>query len=239
MQKMKCSVCGHIHESNTAPEKCPVCGVGPENLTILTEEQSWKCTICSYVHKGDNPPEICPVCKVNKDKFILENASLAEEKDENIVPSKEVNMVSEGCFFTRLVRKYHLHSISVHFPNGILPCAISFILLSFFLSELSLDSAAFYCLIFVLINMPLVILSGVVEWRRRYGATKTPVFAIKAACALVVLLGISALVLWRYIQPNVLFSEQGVIFVSVALLILGAAGIAGHLGGSLMFASRK
>ncbi|MGL6186562.1 MAG: rubredoxin-like domain-containing protein, partial [Clostridium chrysemydis] len=28
MKKFVCTVCGYIHEGETAPEKCPVCGVG-------------------------------------------------------------------------------------------------------------------------------------------------------------------------------------------------------------------
>ena len=28
MAKFVCSVCGYVHEGDSAPEKCPVCGVG-------------------------------------------------------------------------------------------------------------------------------------------------------------------------------------------------------------------
>ncbi len=27
MAKFVCSVCGYVHEGDSAPEKCPVCGV--------------------------------------------------------------------------------------------------------------------------------------------------------------------------------------------------------------------
>jgi rubrerythrin len=32
MKKFVCTVCGYIHEGETAPEKCPVCGVGAEKF---------------------------------------------------------------------------------------------------------------------------------------------------------------------------------------------------------------
>ena len=28
MAKFVCSVCGYVHEGDSAPEKCPVCGLG-------------------------------------------------------------------------------------------------------------------------------------------------------------------------------------------------------------------
>jgi len=32
MKKFICTVCGHIHEGEKAPDKCPICGVGPEKF---------------------------------------------------------------------------------------------------------------------------------------------------------------------------------------------------------------
>ena len=33
MAKFVCSVCGYVHEGDSAPEKCPVCGVPAEKIT--------------------------------------------------------------------------------------------------------------------------------------------------------------------------------------------------------------
>ena len=33
MAKFVCSVCGYVHEGDSAPEKCPVCGVPAEKFT--------------------------------------------------------------------------------------------------------------------------------------------------------------------------------------------------------------
>ncbi len=32
MRKFVCSVCGYVHEGDSAPEKCPLCKVGPEKF---------------------------------------------------------------------------------------------------------------------------------------------------------------------------------------------------------------
>jgi rubrerythrin len=42
MAKWVCSVCGYVHEGDTAPEKCPQCGVPSEKFVKQTEgEMSW------------------------------------------------------------------------------------------------------------------------------------------------------------------------------------------------------
>ena len=38
MKKFVCTVCGYIYEGEAAPEKCPVCGVGPEKFIEKTGE---------------------------------------------------------------------------------------------------------------------------------------------------------------------------------------------------------
>lgn len=39
-KKFKCEVCGYIHEGDAAPDKCPVCGVGPDKFTEIVDEKS-------------------------------------------------------------------------------------------------------------------------------------------------------------------------------------------------------
>jgi len=44
MAKFVCPVCGYVHEGDSAPEKCPQCGVSGERFTKQeTEEISWAC----------------------------------------------------------------------------------------------------------------------------------------------------------------------------------------------------
>jgi len=37
-KKWRCTVCNYIHIGETPPDKCPVCGVGPEKFVLVTEE---------------------------------------------------------------------------------------------------------------------------------------------------------------------------------------------------------
>lgn len=39
-KKFKCEVCGYIHEGDAAPDKCPVCGAGPDKFTEVVDEKS-------------------------------------------------------------------------------------------------------------------------------------------------------------------------------------------------------
>jgi len=38
VKRWRCTVCNYIHEGETPPDKCPVCGVGPEKFVLVTEE---------------------------------------------------------------------------------------------------------------------------------------------------------------------------------------------------------
>ncbi len=46
MAKWVCSVCGYIHEGDSAPEKCPICKVPAEKFNKMTEEAAY-----ATVHK--------------------------------------------------------------------------------------------------------------------------------------------------------------------------------------------
>jgi flavin reductase (DIM6/NTAB) family NADH-FMN oxidoreductase RutF len=37
MKQWRCKICGYIHVGGTPPEKCPVCGAGPEYFELLDE----------------------------------------------------------------------------------------------------------------------------------------------------------------------------------------------------------
>jgi len=41
MAKWVCSVCGYVHEGDQPPEKCPVCGVGPDKFNKQEGEMTW------------------------------------------------------------------------------------------------------------------------------------------------------------------------------------------------------
>ncbi|OQX20932.1 MAG: hypothetical protein BWK80_35045, partial [Desulfobacteraceae bacterium IS3] len=78
------------------------------------------------------------------------------------------------------------------------------------------------------------------DWKRIYGAQMTNLFFTKMVCGGVVTATCFILVLWSIVNPNVMYrSETRWIFLFIHLIMLGAAGLAGHLGGNLVFGKRK
>ena len=41
MKKWVCPVCGYVHEGDTAPEKCPLCGVPGEKFKEQSADKVW------------------------------------------------------------------------------------------------------------------------------------------------------------------------------------------------------
>ena len=102
------------------------------------------------------------------------------------------------------------------------------------------EYSAYYNLIFVLIMLPVVMLTGFIEWQKRYKGIKTPIFITKIICSIIVIASANVLVLWRVIDPAVasVGSPSPLMYLGIAAVMLGAAGIAGHLGGKLVFGTR-
>lgn len=257
MKRWKCSVCGYMHEGDKPPEKCPLCGVPAEKFVEVksikegqkdapkqTEKDTgnWKCSVCGHVHEGEGLPEKCPLCGAPAEKFIKEEVPAAQKKPETI---KEVAQPQAGKktfldFIRSQFLKHHVHPISVHFPNGVLPVALVFLALSSFLSITGLELAAFFNLVFVLINMPLVMISGYIEWQSRYSGAATLLFKIKIASSLVVVVCLTWLIGWRIVNPEIIVQDthQRWVYLVIAAVMVGAAGVAGHLGGKLVFGGR-
>lgn len=258
-KRWQCTVCGHDHNDARPPEKCPVCDSPGTMFTAMEHaEQSgaeavqgrrWRCTVCGYIHNGDEPPEKCPVCAAPKGMFVEIDAegktigepAVAVESAVALVGEKNGKKTSPMIDkFAGLVLKLHLHPISVHFPNGVLPVALVFLGIAMFFNIASLETAAYYNLIFVLLTLPLVLLTGFLEWQKRYKGLKTAIFITKIACALIVLATTNVLVFWRLLDPGVVAegSPSRLIYLGVAGAMLAATGLAGHLGGKLVFGSR-
>jgi len=204
--------------------------------------KKWKCTVCGYIHNGAEPPETCPVCGADKSKFIeiTEEAPSPEAKAEAPEMEKAAPEVhSRGLYglMTDLMVKQHAHPISVHIPNGLLPVSIIFIFISLILSWPTLGQAAFYNLVMVVLAMPFVIFSGYVDWQRRYGGNLTTYFMIKMICAAVVTLTAAIVVVWAWIDPGILVAASGYrfVFLLICVVMVAAAGIAGFIGGKLVF----
>ena len=52
MKKFVCTVCGYVHEGDTAPEKCPVCKVPAEKFQEQSAERTWACEHVVGVAQG-------------------------------------------------------------------------------------------------------------------------------------------------------------------------------------------
>ena len=214
--------------------------------------KKWRCTVCGYIHEGEEPPEICPVCGADRSKFVEivaeENGEkksktkidpLEPETEANVAdaPGTTLDPLSKYDRIYQLMVKHHVHPISVHIPNGLLPVSVLFIFLAVIFKFTGLSQAAFYNLIFVVFSMPLVLFSGVIVWQKKYNGAMTTLFLTKMICGGVVSLTAMILVIWSVVDPGVLAltSAHLVAFLFVNIVMLGAAVTAGFLGGKLVF----
>ena len=56
MKKFVCPVCGYVHEGDSAPEKCPQCGVPGSKFTEMKEENlTWAAEHVVGIAKGVDP----------------------------------------------------------------------------------------------------------------------------------------------------------------------------------------
>ena len=208
--------------------------------------KKWKCRVCGYIHIGDKPPESCPICKASSDEF-FEVGPEGEELAPMVAGKPSATPKTGGSplarlydFVTMQMYRNHLHPISVHFPNGVLPAAVVFVGLAIFFNHAGLEDAAWYNLIFVVVTMPVVLFSGYVSWHKRYKAAMTQIFVVKIICAAVSTVAAVVLVVWRYSDPMVMGATSSARwwFLLVSLVMLATAGLAGHLGGKLVFDKR-
>ena len=214
--------------------------------------KKWRCTVCGYIHEGEEPPEICPVCGADRSKFVeIVTEEEAEEKTTAKIDPLEPETEAKGADspettpdslskydrIYQLMVKHHVHPISVHIPNGLLPVSVLFFLLAAIFKFTGLSHAAFYNLIFVVFAMPLVLFSGVIVWQKKYNGAMTTLFLTKMICGGVVSLTAMILVIWSIADPGVLALTSAHLgaFLFVTIVMLGAAVTAGFLGGKLVF----
>lgn len=203
--------------------------------------KKWECTLCGYIHEGPEPPNSCPVCGAGPEYFkeiVEKEAKTLTEKVLEPDGGASQKKARRSLLRT-LVMKHHLHPIAVHTPNGVLPMALVFLAVGVVLGSAGLEPAAFYSLVFVLINMPFVIATGYIAWQERYNGAKTKLFGVKIGATIVVCATVLAMVVWRLLEPGVAASPGRWTYLLIGLICVAAAGLAGHMGGKLVFGSRK
>ena len=211
--------------------------------------KKWECTICGYIHEGDEPPESCPICGAGPEYFkeVVEDAKQsvpqpssakdgAAEGDSSALQQESLDAAPSGL--TALILKFHLHPITVHTPNGVLPLTLVFLFLAIIFGIAGFEKAAFYNLVFVLLIMPVVLLTGFTEWRNRYNGLKSKIFITKIAASIVVTSLLTIMVIWRFADPQIAESANRWIYLLLGVVMVGAVGLTGHLGGTLVHESR-
>jgi len=184
--------------------------------------RKWKCTVCGYVHEGAEPPASCPVCGADRSRFI----PLEEEK---------VNLLRD------MIETFVLHPVAAHFPNGLVPTAVLFLLLALLTGSSELDHAVFYLLAMVLAVLPVSISSGIYDWRTRCHGERALIFYKKIGLAGTLLLLVLATGFLRYSHPALL-AEGGSrrwIYVGLVLAMLPVVTLLGHYGAKLAYQWKK
>ncbi|MBT8359404.1 MAG: DUF2231 domain-containing protein, partial [Deltaproteobacteria bacterium] len=101
------------------------------------------------------------------------------------------------------------------------------------------EKAAFYNLVFVLLTMPVVLLTGYTEWQNRYKGLRSKIFITKIIASIVVTIILTIMVIWRFADPQIAESANRWVYLLLGIVMVGAVGLAGHLGGTLVHESRN
>jgi len=212
--------------------------------------KKWECTVCGYIHEGEEPPDECPVCSADKSMFVEvvkeattpSDSPTGQTAESNPAPMVQASFLRKAyTLASEQIVKHHLHPIMVHTPNGILPMAFVFLLITAFFGWPLFETAALYSFVFVLISMPLVLFTGYEVWQKRYRGAMTPIFKVKIAASIVTVILLFTLIIWRVVQPDIMTTASNGrwVFLFLSLVLVGAVGGAGHMGGKLVFGNRK
>lgn len=184
--------------------------------------EKWKCTVCGYVHEGLEPPATCPLCGADRSQFI----PLEEET---------VNLLRD------MLDSFLLHPAAAHFPNGLLPTAVLFLVLTLFTGSPYFEHAVFFLLGVALAVVPVSMASGIYDWRTKFRGIKAKIFYKKIGlAATLLLLGMTALGI-RFLQPEVMGRGGGLkwVYSGILLAMLAVTALLGHYGGKLSFQWKK
>ena len=229
MKVWQCTVCKYIHRGEEPPEKCPVCGVDKSKFIEIDESMIPERPLRKAVEK--------PV-KKDGNQGIKASPTPASPSSAKVAPEPSKKQPPPETGFEKiksLALKHHLHPVSVHTPNGILPVAVVLWILAWIFDSELLAKAAMINMIFVVLAFPVVIFTGILEWREKYQGALTPVFKTKILAAALTTVSCVISLLWYVFDPKVLSSPKALVFILVNIIMLAAAGVAGFIGGKLVF----
>lgn len=248
VQKWICTVCGYIHEGPEPPDECPVCGADKSAFEPVEEEGQAEKTASET---SDDPAESeTPAAAASSgdsgEAAGGESAGAPKTKTNNSRPNPRAYDLGEPpkegmakLYYNLLdqMLKHHAHPVSVHIPNGVIPFTFIFILLFLVTGWRPLETAAFVNMIFVLLTMPFVLFSGYIEWQKRYKGFMSKRFTQKIAYASTVAFFALVIVIWWLLNRDILLpgAPGRWIFVLFHAVMLGAAVMAGLIGGKFIF----
>ena len=179
---------------------------------------AWRCAVCGYLHEGSTPPDRCPVCGADRSHFVL----LEEPRP---------------TFFKDIYETLVIHAVAAHFPNALVPTASLLIVLAAFSFGPHFEPAAFYLLLFVLFMVPVSLVSGLYDWRKKYSGAKSSIFYKKIALALILFCLALAAVRLRLSHPDLMehFGLLKLTYLGLVVLMVPIVGLLGHYGGKLVF----
>ena len=155
----------------------------------------------------------------------------------NTTDNNQENKEGIVRFALNMMVKHHLHPISVHVPNGMLPFTIIFIMLATIFDLDIFYKVSFVNLAAIVITIPAVLFTGVVEWQIKYGGKLTKIFKQKIIAATATSILTIVLLVWCIIYPMDSDAPNTIryAFAVTALILLIPTGIAGNIGGKLVF----
>lgn len=257
----QCPVCGaekskFERPSDNDTRKKDTAGPAEAESSGLRESEmkQWKCLVCGYIHTDPEPPEKCPVCGADKSQFEAVEAETFQAKkfdsednsekqtDPSAVhaqetPTRTGHFVFQLSARTAFISRLHGHPIAVHIPNGVLPLSFLFALFATAFNSEAFAIAAAYNMAFVCLSMPIVLITGLIDWYNRFNAHWTTIFSIKLICGIVVgVLSLIITLIW-FTQPSIYadWSPRLLVFLLLNLLNLATAATAGYFGGKLVF----
>lgn len=151
-------------------------------------------------------------------------------KKAKLPPSDNISYFVRGYnYITDQISRRHVHPITVHISNGLLPVSVIFIVLAMLSNFNPLAQAAFYNMRVVLMAMPIVLFSGYIDWQNRYNGKLSYRFVIKMVCGSVVLLSSLILVIWQIIDPAVMVYVNDAMGFPLTLFFIACCSVYGRI----------
>ncbi len=207
--------------------------------------KQWRCRVCGYECQAEEPPEKCPQCGADRSFFVVDEpadgppaAPVAAASEPAAASAKPAQgkLGKTMAFAAKRLVSLHAHPISAHVPNGVLPAAVVFLFLGLVFGSTLLREAAFCNLVFVMAVMPLVVVAGYLDWKTKLKKARSPLIIGKMVCAAVVLVIGTGVIVWRVFDGDACAKWS---FFFAHVVLLAAAGVAGFLGGKLVFGRRE